>query len=173
MNIGIIGNGSDKFTFLGRRSARDHIREILFPIRFETVVVSGHSPMGGVDIWAEEIADQMKIPKKIFPGLAGQWEDKEIVTQHKLGGEKYGDTWWTANKLPGYKTRNLDIAITSDALYIIVANKYPKAYKGKREPLCYHDKRTDHCKSGACYTGKKFAEIHNKDPIYIIIDNGE
>lgn len=173
MNIGIIGNGADKFTYYEMKEetfwpcsserAKMSIREILTPLKNNIpkdslFLISGHSPMGGVDIWAEEMADELGIKKNIQAPQINRWEDEY--------------DWEYGEIKKGFKSRNLDIALISDELYIIVANKYPKEYRGKRFKMCYHDDRTDHVKSGACWTGKRFKEFHNKDPHYIIIDNG-
>lgn len=60
------------------------------------MLVSGGCPKGGVDIWAEEVADSMSIPKKIFKPEVHSW-----------------------NHPRGYKWRNQQIAIFCAELYDI------------------------------------------------------
>ena len=60
---------------------------------FQEILISGGCPKGGVDIWAEEVADELKIPKRIFKPSSLDWE--------------------------GYKTRNIKIAKVCDVLYCI------------------------------------------------------
>ena len=136
MRIGLVGNGSDKFTEQGERLARALIRELLAGAE---VMVSGHSPVGGIDIWAEEealalgIALDLKIPE---------------VNQ------------WNPPGQYGYKARNLDIARGSDVVHVILADVYPEEYRGMRFAVCYHHRpaATDHVKSGGCWTGKHAAK---------------
>jgi hypothetical protein len=129
---------------LGGKRARALIRELLTGA---TVMVSGHSPVGGIDIWAEEEA--------LALGVA---LDLKVPTTHS----------WDPPGGYGYKARNLDIARSSDVVHVIVVDEYPDSYRGRRFPLCYHCGTSDHIKSGGCWTGKKAtrAEWH-------IIRNGD
>ena len=65
------------------------------------VIVSGHSPAGGIDIWAENIARQKNIPTDIYPAKV--------------------------NNISGFYARNKQIANNSDILYNIVV-KSPNSY---------------------------------------------
>ena len=116
------------------------------------VVVSGRSPLGGVDTWAEEIAKEMGIDFVPFEPI-----------QHSWDGEY------------GFKARNLDIARFSDKVYVIVVDDYPPDYKWRRmlrdgKPYCYHcaDRNRSHVKSGGCWTGWKAMEM-GKEVEWIII----
>jgi hypothetical protein len=142
MKIGIVGNGTDKFTFVSKVRAFSLIRSILKP---GDILVSGHSPVGGIDIWSEEVAK-----------LLGNKMDLKIPKQH---------TW---NAEYGYKQRNLDIAKDSDELHVILVDKYPPDYKEHKFSLCYHCKTSDHIKSGACWTAKEARKL-GKKVIYHII----
>lgn len=134
MRIGLVGNGSDKFTKLGRARAEQLITDIL---EDADVMVSGHSPVGGIDIWAEELATLM--------GIKLDLKIPEIQQWNPPGGY-------------GYKARNLDIANDSDIVHVILADVYPEEYAGRRFDGCYHcDMATDHVKSGGCWTGHKAA----------------
>lgn len=100
-------------------------------------MVSGHSPVGGIDIWAEEEATALGVPLDLKIPEIQQWNPP--------GGY-------------GYKARNLDIARDSDVVHVILADVYPEEYHGRRWNLCYHCGTTDHVKSGGCWTGKKAAQ---------------
>ena len=140
MQIGIVGNGSDKFTPQGERLARSVIRDILVGA---DVMISGHSPVGGIDIWAEEEAEALGVPLDLKVPEINQWDPP--------GGY-------------GYKARNLDIANDSDIVHVILADRYPEEYAGRRFAFCYHHQLGEghptvtpdnHVKSGGCWTGKK------------------
>lgn len=150
--IGIIGNGTDKFTKVGIAIARVTIKRIL--TKSKCVLVSGHSKMGGIDIWSEEIFTQL------YPDIKPRICKPNIEQWNPIG--KYG-----------YMKRNMDIARFSEELHIIVANHYPKEYNGKRFISCYHDNRNDHVKSGACWTGNQFRQMRGIEPIYHVINNGQ
>lgn len=147
MKIGIVGNGSDKFTALGEARAKLEIFKIIVS-HPNAKIVSGHSMMIGVDIWTEEIAK-----------LCGRESDLDIKApkQEAWDGEY------------GYKARNLDIA-KSDIVFVIVADKYPENYRGRKFKECYHCHTDTHVKSGACWTGKKAIEFGNRAE-WIIIKN--
>ena|SRR6266550_3891525 len=142
--IGIVGNGTDKFTERGAELARE---VILFLLESENwdAMVSGHSPVGGIDIWAEEAAIALGIPLDLKIPEVNQWNPPG----------RYG-----------YKARNLDIANHSDEVHVIVADVYPQEYRGRRFEVCYHHRNgegapfvtpTNHVKSGGCWTGKQSA----------------
>lgn len=128
MNVGIVGHEAAKFTRLGEAEAKRIITELLLPE--DAVLVSGHCPLGGVDIWAEEIADQLGRAKIIHPPKANNWEG-------------------------GFKPRNLLIARDSEVCHCIVVNVLPPSYRGRRFPVCYHCRSYDHVKSGGCWTARK------------------
>jgi len=155
MKIGIIGHGADKFTEVSRLNAAELIAAILkdYCVQciekrdYDTGFVSGHSPVGGVDIWGEKIAKLLGIPLEL-----------------KIPKQKCWDAEY------GFKQRNLDIASSSDILHIILVDKYPKDYKGRKFSKCYHCNSSDHVKSGACWTAKEARKL-NKEVIYHIIRN--
>ncbi len=143
--IGIVGHGEDKFTFKGKCKALALIRQILGDNFSLPTLVSGHSPIGGIDIWAEEIADYFECPK-----------DLKIPKQHT----------WDAEY--GYKQRNIDIAKTSDEVHVILVDKYPPNYKGMKFKQCYHCFTDTHIKSGGCWTGKQAQKLGKKVYWHII-----
>lgn len=134
MNIGIVGSGADKFTPETRRMAQERIRAIL--AHPDAVLVSGHSPVGGIDIWAEEAAAELGRKSIIHAPVVNQW-----------------------GAPGGYKDRNLAIARDSDIVVVIVVKEYPPGYTGMRFNLCYHCKTKDHVKSGGCYTAHRAYEM--------------
>jgi len=146
MKVGIIGNAADKFTPDTEWKAREMIGKILKGAE-DPILISGHCPMGGVDIFAEEIADNLGIPKDIKEPKVKCWDDGK-------GGY-------------GFKARNLDIAQTSDELHIILVKEYPPNYKKQRFSYCYHCRKmgrnaTDHVKSGACWTAMQALKLGKK-----------
>lgn len=150
--IGIVGNGTDKFTEETKQEAFEIIEELLRPV--EAVLVSGHSPVGGIDIWAEEVADALgKTPEQrlIFAADSNNW------------GTGYG-----------FKARNIDIAKNSDHVHVIVVREYPPDYTGRRWDECYHcyKQRPPHVKSGACWTAKR-AQGYSKPATWHILPEVE
>lgn len=144
MKIAIVGHAQDKFTPATEKKAKELIFEILmeFP---NVVLVSGRSPMGGVDLYAEEVADKVGIPKEI-----------KVPKQNYWDGEY------------GFKARNLDIARCSDVVHVIVVSRYPDTYTGIRFNRCYHCDMTNHVKSGACFTAKKARALGKKTYLHIL-----
>jgi hypothetical protein len=151
VKVGIVGHGADKFTPETEWCAKSVIYSILFDTAVTLKVISGRSPMGGIDIWTEEIAIEM--------GLV--FEPKE-PKQH----------CWDAEY--GYKQRNLDIAKQSNTVHVILVKEYPDGYVGRRFPNCYHCVKhfapSDHVKSGGCWTGWKAKEFGNEVIFHIIQD---
>jgi len=147
MRVGIVGNGEDKFTELGKLRAKLEIFKIVVS-HPNAKIVSGHSIMKGVDIWTEEITKQ-----------CGRESDLDIKAPKEESWEgEYG-----------YKARNIDIA-KSDVVFVIIADAYPENYKERKFKECYHCHTKSHVKSGACWTGKKAIEFGNRAQ-WIIIRN--
>lgn len=134
MKVAIIGHGDDKFTDATRAAARASIGAILDV--GPDVVISGRSPVGGIDVWAEEMAAQRGIPTDIKAPHDMSW-----------GG------------LYGFRARNLDIAQAADEVHVILVAEYPPNYSGRRFDVCYHCKGRQlaptHVKSGACWTASQ------------------
>lgn len=142
MNIGIVGNEGAKFTNNMRLRARSIICNII-RTHPSCKIISGGCHLGGIDIWAEEIAYVHNVPTTIFKPKTLSWSG-------------------------GYKPRNLLIARNSDKLNIIVVEDYHANYTGMRFDHCYHCKTDSHVKSGACWTGKQARKL-GKKVIYHII----
>jgi len=142
MKIAIVGAQESKWTKEQKKKVKEAIEIIFFhDCGFDRniTLVSGHCPYGGVDIWAEEIADDLKIKKEIYKSLVNQWEDSKQKCNichgtgmkdmgwHKRFGEWEHDKEACDNfgcikgwqKLRGYKSRNIQIAEVCDILYCI------------------------------------------------------
>lgn len=150
MNVGIIGHGRDKFNAVSKAVAKAEISRILSRHAGRCIIVSGRSPMGGVDVWAESLAVKLGFPVDIKVPKDHQWD---------------GDY--------GFKQRNLDIAETCDIIYVILVSDYPGNYRGRRFDSCYHCNQHDHdheehVKSGACWTAWKAVE-REKEVVWVII----
>jgi hypothetical protein len=138
MKTAIVGHGSNKFNKKTEKAAKDLIKSILSdPKNTNVIAISGHSPMGGIDIWTEEAAKELGIKMEIKAPKQQTW-DAEY----------------------GYKQRNLDIARTCDEIHVILVTEYPETYKGKKFNECYHCAKhpegkeiAKHVKSGGCWTG--------------------
>lgn len=140
--VGIVGHAADKFTVPAMREARDVIRQLLTP--GDAVLVSGGCHLGGIDIWAEEIADVLGREKVIHLPADHSWSK-------------------------GYKPRNLLIAADADELHCIVVDAYPPGYRGMRFKACYHcNGATTHVKSGGCWTMNQAAVAGKKARLWIV-----
>ena len=153
MKIGIVGNGADKFTTAGSVAARRVIREVL-AYRRASAVGSGHSPMGGVDLWAEDAARELGLELIIHAPRNQTWSGPG-----------------------GYRARNLEIARSSDEVHVVVADRLPPGYAGRRHALCYHCAKVgrdprDHVKSGACWTAAQAMEMGKSASWYIVKNGG-
>ena len=148
--IGIVGSESKKFTPETEKLARETILTRLkyWMDEHEVTVVSGHCHLGGVDIYAEEAADALGLPKEIYPPKTYSWET-------------------------GYKVRNLQIAKKSDIVYCITVKELPESYVGMRFNYCYHCRNagwgsTNHVKSGGCYTMHQAIKLGKEGKLIIL-----
>jgi len=141
-NIGIVGPDQAKFTKPTEARARLIIRYLLRDPKVS--VVSGHCPDGGIDIFAEEIAEELGRRQFIYPPSNQRWEPY------------------------GYKARNIRIAKKSDVVFAIVLRELPAHYVGQRFRICYHCKTDTHVQSGGCWTAK-YAERIGKRAVWIEI----
>ena len=143
MFSGIVGHEGKKFT----KETEAKAKTIILGLAKRGTVVSGHCPLGGIDIWAEEISNKLGQSPIIFP-------PKRQV--------------WTG----GYKDRNIQIAEKSDEVHNIVIKKYPEGYNGMRFDYCYHckNKTETHIKSGGCWTAL-YARKLGKVAVWHIIED--
>ncbi len=146
MNHGIVGNEAAKFTPVTEMAARGLIREILADPN--SVMVSGHCHLGGIDIWAEEIAEELGRPQIIHIPVNRRWRPR------------------------GFEERNLLIVRDSHTVHNIVVAVYRPGYHGMKFASCYHCNTANHVKSGGCWTARK-AMLKGKPAfIYIIHPSG-
>jgi len=141
--VGIVGSEAAKFTRETQAQARQMIRAA---IQDATLVVSGHSPLGGIDWWAIEEAQAAGIPTREFPPAKNTWEG-------------------------GYKQRNLQIAEASDVVVCITLKALPASYRGMRFPQgCYHcgTPPDHHVKSGGCWTMKQAARMGKQTKLEVV-----
>lgn len=132
MNLGIVGHAQEKFTKETEAIARQIIKDEINLLQPD-LIVSGHCPQGGVDIYAEEIAAELNIPKEIFAPTVNRWDG-----------------------IGGFKERNIKIARTSSLVLCVVIHPslLPPGVRDWGNGICYHckDKNPKHIKSGGCWT---------------------
>lgn len=134
MNIGIVGAEAAKFTREMQDRAIHEILCIFSTLATEDItLISGGCHLGGIDIWAEEIADELGIEKIIHKPKRLEWNG-------------------------GYRERNLKIARDSDIVHNIVVAGYRSGYQGMRFSRCYHCGTDEHIKSGGCWTARRAKE---------------
>lgn len=134
--LGVVGHEQAKFTPHTEQLARQAINDAIDRHK-PVALVSGHCPLGGVDIYAEEIARER--------GL------EMIVHAPKT------PTW---NGPGGYRERNLRIAHDSDLVLVVALRELPPGFIGMRHKHCYHcrsyapptDLHPTHVKGGGCWT---------------------
>ena len=134
MKLGIVGHEARKFTPQTEAAAKLAITGAICLYKPE-LVISGECPLGGIDIWAKEIAKALNIPFQPYPPKHNSWAK-------------------------GYKPRNLQIANNSDLVLVIAVRSLPATYTGMRFAECYHCRNhgadgTNHIKGGGCWTAWK------------------
>lgn len=138
MNLGIVGHAKEKFTPRTQVAAKRAIVRAISEARAQSgewpTIVSGRSPLGGVDVWAENIARALGLKTLIFPPRVHRWSGPG-----------------------GFRERNLEIARHSDLVLVVVVRRLPPGYSGGIAfERCYHCARAgapaDHVKSGGCWT---------------------
>ena len=150
MKLGIVGSEAAKFTAETEREARQCIRSMVKEFR-AYLVISGHSPLGGIDWWAIEEATAQGVPTREYEPRVHAWAAPG-----------------------GFRTRNLKIALDSDIVACITLKELPPGYQGMRFPEgCYHCKTPpwDHVKSGGCWTMKQ-ARRQGKKTLLVVIGPG-
>lgn len=149
MRIGIVGSEQKKFTIGTEEKAREMIRILLRPLSFPgDLVVSGGCHLGGVDIFAIDEANKMKLRTREYLPPTRNWE--------------------------GYKFRNMLIAENSDVVYCITVKTLPLGYvKRGFESYCYHCKTNEHIKSGGCWTVKQARLLGKLGYILVVNEDAE
>ena len=142
--VGIVGHEATKFTAKTRAGALYVIRTILDGA---DKGVSGACPLGGIDVWAKQVADAMGKAFEEFPPKTNDWEN-------------------------GFKPRNLLIARAATEVHVIAVDTYPESYRGRRFTSCYHCGVSDHIKGGACWTAKQALRMGRRACWHIITPSG-
>lgn len=145
MIVGIVGSEGAKFTDLGRARAEELIAVML---EGADALSSGHCHLGGIDIFAEDYANDLGIKTLIFPPKQLSWEG-------------------------GYKQRNLQIAQASDVVHCISVDRLPEGFSGMRFKTCYHCANfgrdaTSHAKSGGCWTVNQALKMGKAGLIHVV-----
>ena len=144
--IGIVGSEKSKFTPETREAAKEMIRALIL-YENPDLIVSGACHLGGIDVWAMDVAKEMGIQCKEYPPLRHSW------------------TY-------GYRPRNIKIAEVSDKIYCLTIKTLPPGFAGMRFSHCYHCNTPPehHVKSGGCWTIKYARKQLNKPTKLIIIE---
>jgi hypothetical protein len=139
MRLAIVGvDGSH----LSERIEREIRKEIAYNLQVlkPSVVISGKSPLGGVDVIAIEIAKGLGITTQEVPPRHLHWSCGEMCY--------------------GFKRRNLDIAYVCDAL-LCISFQTDKAF-------CYHCGKPGHMLNGGCWTMKKAKELDKRAELVVV-----
>ncbi len=152
------------------------------------VLVSGHCPKGGVDIWAENTAEELGIKTEIYAPEVFQWNDE--ICEHCEGmGRRVLGEGMTIGTCPncggkgrkiGFHSRNIQIAKACDILYDIEPTHSCRycGGKGKRVPTTFPEnsfgeKTCPFCEGDGAYSGGtwtlKYARKLGKEVHKIII----
>jgi len=142
MRVGIVGSEEAKFTPAGKRAAIALIERLLSGGNV-TEIVSGKCHLGGIDVWAAVVGNDLGIIVTEYPPATYRWAD-------------------------GYKPRNLQIVERSDVVHCITVDRLPESYVGMRFELCYHCGTSDHTKSGGCWTMKQAIKQGKRGELHVI-----
>lgn len=148
--LGIVGSEEAKFTLGGTLRAIKAIQELVQQYG-ATGIASGHCHLGGVDIFAEDVAKDFDIfdRKLIFPAKVHTWSHPQ-----------------------GFRARNIQIAKACDVCVCISVNKLPSDYKGMRFNTCYHciqrGEFVPHVKSGGCWTRWYAHDLGRKTELIVV-----
>lgn len=136
MKLGIVGHEQAKFTHHTEALAREAI-ELAIDTFEPEAIVSGHCPLGGVDIYAEEAAAARGLRMIVHAPQTFSWSGPL-----------------------GYRARNLRIAKESDLVLCIALRRLPPGFGGLRHDACYHcaGRNPEHVKGGGCWTAWRCAE---------------
>ena len=175
MKVGIVGASEKKWTPIQKPQAKVQIKRILIKeIELqinegeysnesspkEIILVSGGCPEGGIDIWAEEIADKLGIKKEIkLPFCTHSRCPRELFHNPKTATLINENHYWIHH----YQPRNILIAEASDILYVI-------SPKSETIIPCKHCKIIGHKSNGGCWTMMYFKKhFPEKKGIEIVI----
>ena len=172
IKIAIVGPEERKWTEEQKVKAKDMIKHILlgyYDAGIKISLVSGKCPKGGIDVWAEEIADMYLIDKDIKKSEVNKWNDSY---DYELGIE--GDLL-RIRKHKGYRTRNLEIADECNVLYCIVPKadppkpyEYPAVARVVGKNYCIHCEAWGHPRNGGCWTMKEAKALEKETHLIVI-----
>ena len=156
MKVGIVGPQENKWLPFQSNRVKQAITTILWQYQFdkELTMVSGGCPLGGVDIWAEEVAKERGIDTDIIKPDINEWEDRYAT--------EYENPYIPVPILKGFKSRNIAIAKDSDVVYCLVP-------KMTLSFFCKHCWEYGHPSNGGCWT-MKFAKKIGKETHLVIIE---
>lgn len=145
MILGIVGSEARKFTPEREYFAKMAIDTYLdYGNLKDCTVVSGECHLGGIDIWAKEMALEYGYKYIGCPPAFRTWKS--------------------------FKRRNIEIAEISDRVVCITVADLPVGFKeGGWERYCYHCRTDRHIKSGGCWTVKYAREKLGKPGEIIVI----
>ena len=107
IKIAIVGSEENKWSEEQKERAKEVIEKIFrdyLDVGYDVVLISGGCPKGGVDVWAEEIADRMGIKKRIFRPEKNGWyyyrkrnvkiaRSCDVIYDIEPKGKRSGGTW--------------------------------------------------------------------------------
>lgn len=162
--LAIVGPQEDKWTDELKVKAKEYIENLIKETRDDDgrlILISGHCPKGGVDIWAEEVADKLGLDKQIFKPDVEQWED-DYPTEAE-------NPYLPIRMKIGYKSRNIGIATNCDILYCIVPNDKVgfNVIPYNKKCYCRHCQEWGHPTNGGCWTLKYAKNI--KKPVNLVV----
>jgi hypothetical protein len=165
MKVAIVGPQEDKWLPYLKDRAKQVIEVILIQYQFERdlTIVSGGCPLGGVDIWAVELAKQRGINTDVIKPDVNQWEDRYAT--------EYENQYIPVPILKGFKSRNIAIAKDCDVLYCIVPNAMIGFNVVSFNPKCFckHCKVWKHPTNGGCWT-MKYANKIGKETHLVVVE---
>jgi hypothetical protein len=154
MNLGVVGHAREKFTRETREQAFEAIRAACLR-HGATRIISGRSPMGGIDWWAEDIAGELGLPATIHAPRRESWDGDGRPASNPYTRGSTTMIWHS-----GFKARNEWIAAESSLVLVVVVRELPAGFAGQKFGRCYHCEKHEnppepHVKSGACWTAWK------------------
>ncbi len=117
---------------------------------------------GGIDVWAEIVADFIGLEKDIKYAETFDWNDKVTRTQHDGPSDSTKQTKKITKK--GFKTRNIEIAYDCEALWCIE----PKVPQGTYKATWSKEHRCFFRRSGGMWT-LEYAERLGREVHVVVI----
>jgi len=165
------------------------------PIPYSRIIlVSGHCPKGGVDIWAEEKADELGVKTEIYTAGTNHWRawECQICNPVPQGvtvvGEENNQLYAELLKpmcpvhgnkslveLNGFRSRDIRMAEVCNVLYCIVPRTVSELHqcntltqKSNRNHFCIHCGLFGHPTNGGCWTMKKAKQLGKEVHLVVI-----